>query len=521
MKSKFRKLATMLLAALMACGMVGTAMAANDALPTDTGTLTIHKYLMDDVTQAGGPNDGNEAGTNGNPAVPGSATPLTGINFDVYKVTIPTSGADEGKVPVDGDYAVNSMTNATTLTSGGVTFSVAKVTTLTTNAAGEVTSGNLEKGYYLVIEQPDMQVTGPAAPFVVAVPMTQQNAAGNTEWIQNVHVYPKNEDMHADKTPSVTSVKLGETVTWTVQSSVPTDIAASKKFDVVDAMDEALTYTAGTTVVQGLASTTAATGTALTEGLHWNVAVDGNNQLTVTFTEDGRKELANYKAVKITFDTTVNAKILERADHSVTNQAHVEYTNRYDQDKTEETPETNIHTGSIAIEKTDANTGKGLAGAEFQIASSEDNAKEGKYLKKTADGKIVDYGETGYDSANAWIETTAGGSDTTPAIAKFEGLKDYTEAAGGAKTYLSYWLVETKAPAGYNLLAAPVKVDFTADKSTSGTIYTVTSPIKNTTDFTLPQTGGTGTILFTVGGICLIGLAVILIVASRKKAHAK
>ena len=101
------------------------------------------------------------------------------------------------------------------------------------------------------------------------------------------------------------------------------------------------------------------------------------------------------------------------------------------------------------------------------------------------------------------------------AVAAFEGLKDYTD--GEQKTYKSYWIVETKAPEGYNLLSAPVKVDFTAENSTADTDYTVTVQVKNTTGFTLPKTGDIGTILFTVAGVGLIGAAVILLVASKKR----
>ena len=125
----------------------------------------------------------------------------------------------------------------------------------------------------------------------------------------------------------------------------------------------------------------------------------------------------------------------------------------------------------------------------------------------------MDFGQDGYNEANAWVETTAVSGDAATAV--FEGLKDYTD--GEQKTYKSYWIVETKAPEGYNLLSAPVKVDFTEELSTADTDYTVEVQIKNTTGFTLPKTGDIGTILFTVAGVGLIGAAVILLIASRKR----
>ena len=41
--------------------------------------------------------------------------------------------------------------------------------------------------------------------------------------------------------------------------------------------------------------------------------------------------------------------------------------------------------------------------------------------------------------------------------------------------------------------------------------------IENSKGFTLPTTGGMGTILFTAGGILLMGAALILVVAIRRK----
>jgi len=41
--------------------------------------------------------------------------------------------------------------------------------------------------------------------------------------------------------------------------------------------------------------------------------------------------------------------------------------------------------------------------------------------------------------------------------------------------------------------------------------------IADSNKFTLPKTGGMGTILFTVGGIALIGLAVILFVTAARR----
>ena len=520
MKRKLTKLTTLLLAGLMAIGMVATVWA--EPLPPATGTLTIHKYLMDRVANAERPNNGHEAGTNGNPEVPSSAKPLNGITFKVYKIEIPTTGANAGKIPVDGDYVLDNMENTTTLTSGSIVFNVTLADTLVTDGGtsdaplGLATSINLAKGYYLVVEQANTAVAAPAAPFVVAIPMTNPTGDG---WIADVHVYPKNEDLTVDKEPDVTSVEVGDTVTWTITGSIPADIADAKKYDIVDKLDLALNYTADSVVVKGLLNSGDTTGVTLTKEVHWNPIFDaGTNTLRVSFTEEGLKELAKYKFVSVSFDTVVNEGILGRLDYTIPNKATVEFINRNDDEIERETPETKVHTGAIRVDKTDANTGKMLEGAQFQIASSEANATAGRYLRKTSGGIIVDFGDPGYDTASPWIETTTqDGVDTTKAYALFKGLADYVEDTSGNKTYNSYWLVETKAPNGYNLLSNPIKVDFTADNSTEDTSYTVTIAVNNTTDFTLPQTGGIGMILFVVGGIVAVGIAVILIITGRKR----
>lgn len=91
--------------------------------------------------------------------------------------------------------------------------------------------------------------------------------------------------------------------------------------------------------------------------------------------------------------------------------------------------------------------------------------------------------------------------------ANFDGLKDGT-----------YQLLETAAPAGYNLLDAPVSVTVDGSKATetSLTSLTATRKVANKTGSLLPGTGGIGTTIFyVVGSILLVGAAVLLITRKR------
>ena len=78
----------------------------------------------------------------------------------------------------------------------------------------------------------------------------------------------------------------------------------------------------------------------------------------------------------------------------------------------------------------------------------------------------------------------------------------------------TYYLVETKTNKGYNLLKAPVKVELNITYKTNG-IHTET--IINKRGFTLPTTGGMGTIAITALGVALAFAGVLIIGASRKK----
>ena len=530
---KLKRFAAALLSVLMVLGLSATALAAsNPALPPDTGNLHIHKYLLASGTEPGEPGGPAEGVT-----PPEGATPLAGITFNLYKINTnsTSSGTPNGYLPGKGSYRFDGEDTLTYYPAGGgapVTFTVSAATpaSITTGdgtsdtTLGVATANSLPQGYYLVVEQPDDRVANPADPFVVAVPMT--NPADESSWITDVHVYPKNQGLDVSKeitgTDPSDSVSIGDTVEYTIKAYIPSGIYSDVgsedehiEYVITDTLDEALTFDSTSLVVKGHSNEEDTTGTALTAATHYTLTSDP--AFSVTFTDVGRKALHDqaYSYITLTFRATVNAKALDKENSTVGNQADLDFTNKFDQEVNGESDIVDIHYGNIQVIKQDAANQTRLNGAQFQIASSQENAEAGHYLKKTTDGKVVDYGEEGYDEAEDWIVTTANDGDAD-GMAIFEGLADYT-GTGDGKTYLSYWIVETKAPDGYNLLADPVQVTFSAENSTSENAYTVEITVNNTQGFTLPETGGTGTILFTVGGIALVGVAVILLVTTRKR----
>jgi fimbrial isopeptide formation D2 family protein/LPXTG-motif cell wall-anchored protein len=517
-KRKTSIITTLLLAACLIVMAVPFVSHADSSLPPAHGNLYIHKYKMADLADAKDTSDGTELNDSDSSEVPTSAALLDGVGFKIYKVIIADSGDLKGVYPASqGAITLNPTSNPSKITDSlGHEYDVTYVETVTTGAIeqynkGVAKAGNLDQGVYLVVEQENSEVAAPAAPFVVSVPMTNPDGDG---WLEDVHVYPKNEDLSIEKKVSTPTVNIGDVVTFTITPTVPSDIATAEKYDIVDTLDAALDYKENSVVLKGAETKSGlatASITAFTKGDDYKVTYSEGRELRISFTKAGREKLEGVKFLEISFDATVNAGILERSEHTVENDAMIDFTNSFGEDKTRTSTKTQTHTGRIVVDKRDAADNQvKLAGAKFKIAATLDDANNEEHFLRISGGAILKYGDTDYDDVSDYeVETDNDG------VAAFEGLLDYTES-DSTKTYKTYYLVETQAPEGYNLLTEPVEVTFdgTADADNS---YTVTALIKNNAGFTLPKTGGMGTFIFTLGGIALMGAALLIYVTRRRK----
>lgn len=361
------------------------------------------------------------------------------------------------------------------------------------------------------------------------------NAEG-TDWNDDVHVYPKNEGLNPEKKPNKPSVNIGDEVKWTIKANVPSDFNTYKKFQIVDQLDKRLNYVDNTVVVYG--SDTAETplskvildkssdngNTGDYVIIHAPASDSDKEKVTIQLTETGIKKLADESSVTkivVEFGTTVNGNISNDIDNIIKNDATINFENESGSDGVT-TPEAEVDTGEIKIDKKDSNDDKPLKGSEFQIASFNEHAASEEYLKVKLDSNnkiiaILEKGDTGYDDAYSWVvRPHAEGSELV--VDKTKKIF-YATSFGGLQTHdssnnwSSYWVVETKAPKDYNLLEAPVQITFESGL----TNYVLTKPVINKKGFTLPNTGGIGTMFLVVFGIILIGLAIILIMGKNRK----
>lgn len=314
---------------------------------------------------------------------------------------------------------------------------------------------------------------------------------------------------------SATSAKIGDTLTFTLTSTIP-DMSAydTYTFNFKDTLSKGLTFGQVDSVKVG--------DTTLTKDTDYTVTtstVSDSTLLTVTMLNFKDKQQTNAgKTITVTYKATLNKDAVV-GGHGNTNSATIQYSNNPSAGGTgdSEPSKVRVFTYGFTVDKytgdkyNDAATR--LAGAEFTLAP-----KNGAAISfvKVAAGSATE--NAVYRVAKAG-ETGATTTITTPANGKvvFQGLKNG-----------EYTLTETKAPAGYNKLASAIGVKVNGQNdgtdttnatvtitynNDNGSSYNQTAsngviPVQNKSGAILPDTGGMGTIAFTVIGVLVIALGV-------------
>ncbi|WP_139651488.1 SpaH/EbpB family LPXTG-anchored major pilin [Raoultibacter phocaeensis] len=293
--------------------------------------------------------------------------------------------------------------------------------------------------------------------------------------------------------------RVGELVTWKVALDVPTLIKDYVKFDMTDTIDTRLDYVADSVVAKVGSTTLGST--------HYTASYDDATRvLTVAFTPAALEAFEGEQII-VTYNTKINETAV--MGEEIPNNVELSFNNGHGHitEPGEVTPPVTptVWTGGAKFKKVDgSNTTVPLPGAEFKIAS---DASGTTFLTWTQD--LLDANDP-----SKFVSPTVGGDivmvSGTDGVFEIKGLK------GG-----TYYLVETKAPTvggtQYNLLRdpAPFTITQTSYEDTS------TMSVENNSGLQIPQTGGMGTILFTIVGIALMGAAIVLFRKKRGAASAE
>lgn len=418
------------------------------------------------------------------------------------------------------------------------------VLNLVTNEAGKISVEDLSSGTYRFIETSvgadnKGYIMDGAATYEFKVEGNDVTYAGNTGTNITIPVTNDKPDMtkevkNGSEWKHDADYSVGDKVPYRITVSVPANIKKLKKFALTDTPTNLKDDANSVKVTDKTGSTTIpATATATEDG----------NGFTIDFT---LADLDSYAGQNII--VTYNAELLDTAVTTTVgnpNTATLEYSNKilpdtddgYNPNKPG-TPTTDkitdtavVYTFQIQIEKkAEKADGTPLADVEFDLYKAVDAGTAGV---ATAD----EVKKAGLDSSKAWkkINETSLKTNTEGKVSQ-SGLKNG-----------EYYLVETKTNAEYNLLKAPVKVTLNiAYTTTTKAEYNIdetgkTTLVKhevektefknggvdsdgiqiqtviNKKGFTLPLTGGMGTVLFSVIGLALVLAGVVVITASRKK----
>lgn len=470
-----RKLASLLLALVMVFALAVTAF-ADDANP---GKITVDNPVADQTYTAYKIFDVvyDDAKENYSYTIDGGSawfstveTYANGANSGLTLTKVGDTTSNTYVVTTTGDFSAPSFAAALKANVNGKS---GRTLTKAEGASSASVSG-LPLGYYFVAS-------------------TSGALCNLTTTNPTVTIHDKN-DMPFSKTDDKVSAEVGETVNYTITGKVPDYTGfTTYTYKVTDTMSEGLTFKKDVKVTVG--GTVVTSSCTITE----NVG-DNANKFTVSIPVMGYTIGAE---IKVTYSALVNENAVAKISK---NSATLTYSNNPSEDtETTTTPvEETVYSSKIVIDKYE--TGKEatkLPGADFVLYKevTPEGATEATkmYYKWNGTGKKVEWVNTIDDATK--VTTDASGA------ASFDGLANGT-----------YYLVETKAPAGYNQLTDPVLV--TVNGGTTDTQLTVAAKVENQAGALLPSTGGMGTTIFYVLGSVLVMGAVVLLVTKKRMSDA-
>lgn len=405
-------------------------------------------------------------------------------------------------------------------------------------------AGTVAPGYYLIRQISSTSAWVPNNPIIVQVTSNTEVKAKVNKATSNKYIIKDGEVKHSTE-------NIGDRVTYELQADVPAYTGETVEQNVIYYLTD--TLSAGLTVDSASNIKVYGNGSFSSDAITGNEVPSSNYD--VRYYQDGAEvgnvdDLVEGKETKILIDFTghydaikayvgavtsnkglrvvYSAKLNEKAVIGVDgnpNEVHLTYTNnpatthRYDTDGnpvnpdeptpsdtpegTTDTPDEEVITYTYELniikvsDELEGEEYKKLEGVTFSI--KDDNGNEIAKKQTDADGKI------------SFVGLEAGHTYTIKEEATLSG---YIYNGQEIKFTISNYTQDTNK-----------KGNVTYSVDNLGTLTNVvhdgnnTITVTNPKGFNLPQTGGMGTWMFTIGGLVLMAGALVVFVSSRKKAN--
>lgn len=366
--------------------------------------------------------------------------------------------------------------------------------------------------YYIYCTDKPATVTG-VNNSLVALPYYSNKTWVDT-YTADVDLATKIRTSPVTVTKTADKVNIGDndpTVTYTLTASTTGSMQNKlTTYAIVDTMDAGLTLKDNTFVVT--LENADGTSTTLAKDTDYKILKNckykdaGDNEKTATFAVVLTKSMLNSEAfynaktVKVVYEADINdnaqlATAMPNSDGLVygnssdvtsadnINDASLNY---------EDGNTVNVFTYGMKVTKVDGTTNEGLSETEFTVYTDAEATKE-----LTVDGKKV----VAVTDANGEAKFKLEGSTVD-----FKFDADST-----------YYVKETKAHDGYTICDTIFTVNI--DTNNGYTSASGSTPVKNY-PVVIPQTGGMGTMVFTIGGALLIACAGVLLFIVRRNKNA-
>lgn len=511
---RIKKLAAAMLTAIMMMTMTVTAFAAettntltvNANGGQDLNGQTINLYKLFDVTESSTAEAKNYAYT--------VNTQYKNALASVLKISETSKdeefAAEVTKLGADNATEVQKFANDFTAKALTDKLGATKTSGKITESKTSYKFTGLDAGYYLV--------------YVTGGKEIQSSLVTVDETTKEVNL--KTEAPSITKTADKTTVEIGQVVTYTVKGSIPdttgydqyqyiihdelTDGLDFVKNATGDALDNAsevnvtVKFTDGSVTAAGTAPTTA------------TLSGEGNRTMKLDLSEWVRDNQTN-KGKE--FTVTYYAKVNANAVVTEKNKATLEYGNNPGDTTTTTPSEAKTPTYPLDINKIKKGSDEKLAGAKFRLYSSEADAKANDESKAIKVSPVV------AGVAGNYVVDPKSTTTEFESAASIDG-KDYNLHLNGLAEG-TYYLVETKAPDGFNKLTAPVVIKITKSKDTDVNKWTISKDgsdetdkiidIENSTGSLLPSTGGAGVIVFAGVAILLVFGVVVSFIRDKRK----